>query len=216
MKWLYRLEYKYGKFCISNLILYIIIGMAMVYVTNLVVPEMNLIGWMSFDRALIFQGQVWRILTFIFVPPAASPLWIIFSLLFYFTLGTQLDRQWGSFKFCVYYFIGLLCTMLAGFIVGYVTNTFLNYSLLFAFAMLFPDLEFLIFFFIPVKVKWIALLEALSFAVAFIFGGIGTKLVIIAAVANFLIFFGGNFWNKIRDFFKYRKRRKAFRREIRK
>ena len=109
-----------------------------------------------------------------------------------------------------------MCTSAVGFIGGYAYNSYLNYSLLFAFAMLFPDTEFMIFFIIPVKVKWIALLEALTFVAAFIFGGWIAKLLVLAAVVNFFIFFGKNFYTKIRDYFRYSKRRKAFRKEMRK
>ena len=121
----------------------------------------------------------------------------------------------------MYYLLGVLGTIICGFIAGGATNSYLNLSLLFAFAVLFPDYEFKIYFVIPIKVKWIALFDALVFIWQFVMlflvpGGLSYQLSLIVAVVNFIIFFGKDFIDKIRDKLRYGKTRREFRKAMRK
>ena len=119
--------------------LYLVIAMAGVYIVELFVPDMPLSLYLYFDRSLIFAGQWWRVITWILIPPSSSIIFIIFSLYFYYLIGLGLEHSWGSFKFNLYYLVGIIATIIGGFITGTTDNTFLNYSLFFAFAILYPD-----------------------------------------------------------------------------
>ena len=215
MSWLDKLERKCGKFSIPGLMRIIVAGMALVFCCNLLFPQANLIYYMYFDPALILQGQVWRVFTFIFLPPESSLLFIVFSLYFYSLIGTSLENEWGSFRFTVYYLVGMIGTLIAGFISGGATNSYLNLSLFFAFAAVYPNMQVLLFFLIPIKIKWLAIADGVLFAFQLVFGTWQTRAVIIASLINFLLFFGPDVLRKMRDNFKYRKQREEWRRQMR-
>lgn len=215
MKLLDRWSYKYGRYAIENLMIYIVIGMAIVFASDfLLLPQIgvSLSSLLAFDRAAIFSGQIWRIVTFIFIPPDSSMLFILFSLYFYWLIGGGLESAWGAFKFNIYYLVGILGTIIAGMLTGYATNYYLNMSLFFAFAALYPDFQVLLFFILPIRIKWLALLDALYFLISFIFAGPGGKIALLVAVANFLLFFGGEFISRIKAFIRKRKFNRDFRR----
>ncbi len=215
-KWVNALERKLDRFAIPNLMTFIVMGMCTVFVADLLFPDFQIASKCAFDVGAVLRGELWRVLTFIFYPPSASPLWIVFSLLFYYLLGSTLEREWGTFKFNLYYFIGWIGTI-AGCLITYAftnfgvgTNTYLNMSLFFAFAVIFPDYQFRIYFLIPIKVKWLALLDAVFFVYSLIVGGWMDRAVIIVALLNFLLFFAGDFINFIREQIKYQKNRREF------
>ncbi|MBQ8510375.1 MAG: hypothetical protein IJ493_10770 [Clostridia bacterium] len=194
--WLDRAQRKLGRFAIPNLMLILVGAMAIVFVMDMLITPVtghSLQEVLYFDRALIMQGQVWRIVTFLFLPPSSSMIFIIFSLYFYWHIGSTLENQWGSFGFTAYYILGAVGAIIAGFITGYATNTYLNLSLFFAFALLFPDYEILLFFFIPVKMKWLAVLDAVGFLMSFVYESWAGRLALIMAVINVFIFFTPNF-----------------------
>ena len=209
-----RLEYKFGKYAISNLMLIVVGAMGIVFIMDLLISAamgISISSQLSFDRGAIFQGQIWRILTFAFLPPNSSLIFILFSLYFYYIIGSALEREWGAFRFNLFYLCGILCTIAAGFITGSATNYFLNMSLFFAFALLYPNFEILLFFFIPLKIKYLAYLDAAYFLYLFIISGISGKLAIAVSLLNLLLFF----WSDLRDElsrlwtnFRFRMRRK--------
>ncbi len=187
-----RLEPKLRWLAIPNLMLILVGAMAIVFIMNLAIAPAtghSLSEILYFDRDAILQGQVWRIATFLFLPPNASLLFIALSLYLYWLIGSALENAWGSFGFTVYYLLGAVGAILAGCITGAATNEYLNLSLFFAFAMLNPDFELLLFFFIPVKMKWLAILDAAGFLIAFIFGSASQRIALLFAVLNVLIFF---------------------------
>lgn len=206
-----RLDRKFGRFAIDNLMLYIIIGMGAVFIADtFIFPQLNfsLYSAMVFDRALFLKGQVWRAVTFLLLPPDSSLIFIFFSLYFYWFIGSALESQWGSFKFNLFYFTGALCTVAMGFITGFATNYFLNLSLFLAFAIIYPNYELLLFFCIPIKAKWFALFDAFLLLRSFILSGWAGKLALIIAVGNIILFFWGDIvfnikdWKRRRDFKK--------------
>lgn len=211
---LYRLEYKYGRYAISNLMAYICTTMLAVYFLQYMI-NMPIINYLSLYRSGLLQGQVWRLITFIFVPPATSPFWLIFSLYFYYFIGSSLESQWGAFKFNLYYLSGILFAILAALIGGYGDVQYLNLSLFLAFAQLFPNAEFRIFFILPVRAKYIAYADMALFAFSFIFGSFSTKIVILGALANFMLFFGKDFIDWLRYRFGKNSTRNNFRRTMR-
>lgn len=208
---LYRLEYKLGRFAIPNLMLLIIGGMGIVYVADLCLASMglSLSSWIWFDRAAVLSGQVWRVFTFIFLPPDSSLLFIALSLYFYFILGRALEQEWGAFRFNLFYLCGMIGSIIAGFLTGYATNGYLNMSLFLAFALLFPDYEFLIFFILPVKAKYLALIDAILYALSFIFGDWSIRVAILFSFANLALFF----WPDLVWYVKRLRRNAKLRRE---
>jgi len=201
MKWLNTLERKYGRFAISNLIFYIIGLNGIVYILSYFDQTGSLIPGLAFDLALILRGEIWRVVTFIFIPPVSSPLWIIFILYFYHMIGSSLEHEWGSFKFNVYYLIGMLATMLAACLSGASgSSVYLNLSLFLGFAYLFPDYEILLFFILPVKIKYLAWLDWLWLGFSIVVLPSYYKLAALASIVNFLVFFGSELLsrNKVR------------------
>ncbi len=206
-----RLSYKFRRICIPNLMLYLVIAMAGVYIVELFVPNVSLISYMIFDRELIFAGQWWRVITWILIPPSSSIIFIIFSLYFYYLIGLGLEHSWGSFKFNLYYLVGIIATIIGGFITGTTDNTFLNYSLFFAFAILYPDFQVMLFFIIPIKIKWLALVDLLFFIISLIFSPMYIRVAIIASMLNFILFFYEDFGKFIKNqvyYFKHRNKYK--------
>ena len=212
-RWLAKLENKFSRFSIQHLMTYIVAGMAMVFLADLILNlavEKSLSAYFAFSVPLFLRGQIWRILTFIFIPPSSSLLFIVFALYFYYMIGTALEQQWGSFWFDIYYFFGMLGAIIAGFLTGYATNSYLNLSLFFAFAVMFPEFEIRLFFFIPLKIKYLAFFDAALFVISFILGSWPTRAAILASLINFFLFFGPSFLRSIREKWQVHKRRKQF------
>jgi len=212
------MQYKYRNYGIENLMMYITITMLAVYLAQTLL-DIPVVGFIFFDRGLILQGEVWRVITFVFQPLNSNPIWLFISLYVYYFLGTSLEREWGTFSFNIYYFIGILGAIIAGFLVGTATNLFINTALLLAFAQLFPDTEFRLFFLIPVKVKYIGyatwIIYGISLIVALVSLDFPMVAAILASLANFFVFFGGDISGKLRTWLKYRGRRRQFKKDKR-
>src|SRR5690606_20929694 len=117
MKWIDRLERKFGRYAIKNLMTYIVILNAVVYML-MMIPGTNLLNKFVLEPSLVLKGEIWRLITYIFIPPSTSPIFIIFVLYFYYMIGSNLENEWGSFRFNLYYFLGMLGTTIATFITG--------------------------------------------------------------------------------------------------
>lgn len=149
---------------------------------------------LSLDAAKIMQGEVWRLVTYIFVPETRSVFWILFALLFLWFLSTMLEDIWGPLKLNVFYLLGMAgCTVAAFFFGGGPSNTFLNLSLFFAFATIAPDYEVFLFFIARVKIKYIAWFMAAIFGLQFLVLPVPAKMAMAASLANYLLFFGPEF-----------------------
>ncbi|MBI5639421.1 MAG: rhomboid family intramembrane serine protease [Nitrospirae bacterium] len=193
MKILNRLERALGRYAIRELMVYIVGINALVYMLRFAYPQSGAMGKLWLDPQLIMQGEVWRLVTWIFIPPAASIFWIFFILYFYYIVGTGLEHEWGSFRFNVYYFTGIFATALAAFIVGDgATALYLNLSLFLAFAYIYPDYEILIFFVFPVKVKYLAWLNWLFLAFTVLTAPLAHKAAALVSVSNYFLFFGSD------------------------
>lgn len=200
----------YPRFGIPNLMLWIVIGNVAVYVLDLL-SQGTFSGILSFVPAYIFQGQVWRLITFVLVPEYGSnPLFFAISAYFYYFVGSRIENQWGTARFNFFYFSGVLLAILVGLLttltgVSLAVTTsmyYINLSLFFAFASLFPDLQVLLFFIIPVKVKWLAYLDAV-FLLYNMLSLIGhhaylMALLPILAMLNYFIFFGESLMEALR------------------
>ena len=169
MRWIDKIERKYGKYAIPNLMYYIIILYALGFVVEVASPDLY-DQYLALDAQAILHGQIWRIFTFIIQPPTGSFIFIFFSLYLYYMIGKMLEYQWGAFKFNLYFFSGLFLHVLVSIGIYLVTGLnfsygtmYLNMSLFFAFAALFPDVQFLLFFIIPIKCKWAGICERTVF-----------------------------------------------------
>jgi hypothetical protein len=189
-----RLEQRIGRYAIPNLIVFVVGGMAMVWVLSQSRPEF--IGRLTLDMDRVRQGQAWRLVTFLFIPPRSSPIWVLVNLYFTWWVGSSLEQHWGSFKFNVYYFIGALGTIAAALIAGASSNTWLDSSLFLAFATIFPDVTILLFFILPIRVKWLGIIAAVGIGLACVLGEWGTRASIIAALLNYVLFFA-NHWRQL-------------------
>ena len=177
---------------------YIVFLDIVVYVLDLF-SSGALSAMLCFSPALILRGQIWRLITFVFLPLDANPILMVISLYFYWFIGTTLERQWGSAKFTVFYGMGVLLTLIVGFILdtaglGILINMFyVNMSMFFAFASLYPDMRLLLFFLIPIKVKWLAWLDLALFAfncIRYLTSGLGLLCLLpLVAVVNYLLLF---------------------------
>ena len=112
---------KFGKYSISYLMMYIVSFMAAVFVLDMLMP-VNLTAYFVFNKAAILRIQLWRLVTFLFLSPDSSIVWILFSLCFYWMIGSALENQWGSFRFNMYYLFGMLGSIISGMITGYATT----------------------------------------------------------------------------------------------
>ncbi|AKU94482.1 hypothetical protein AKJ09_01146 [Labilithrix luteola] len=179
-----------GKLAIERLTTFIVGGMAIAFVLIQVRPE--LYGALELDPALVAK-QPWRVVSYLFLPQSLSLFWVFFVLYFFWIMGTALEQEWGAFKFNVYYLIGALGTTAAALITREPQGNFwLNTSVYFAFATLYPDYVITLFFILPVRIKWLALLLGAYIGWNVVIGDIGTKAAILAAFANYFVFFGGH------------------------
>ena len=137
MNWISRLERKYGRFCIPNLISIIVGGQILVYAIELFVNQFISV-YLGLSRSLLLMGQVWRLITFVFIPfSGGGPLSVILGIYFTWFIGTALEKEWGDFRFNLYFLLGMLGTALGCLVTGIPADTYcLSLSLLLAFAML--------------------------------------------------------------------------------
>ena len=196
-----RFCYKHPRFGIPNLMLFIVIGNVIVYLFSLMDTTGLFENYLTFSAARVFlHGEVWRIFTFILVPNAPNILSLALFLYFSYFIGRTLEQQWGPGKFTIYYFSGIVLTLLYGILVWLITGisygltaTYVNLSMFFAFATLYPDLRVLLFFFIPIKIKWLALVDAGYFLASMLINWklFPINLLPLVALLNYAVFCGG-------------------------
>ncbi len=195
--------YKHPRFGIPNLMKYIVIGTGIVWLFMLMDKTNSLLGWLVLDPGLVLRGQIWRLVTFVFVPQDFS-MWILLFLYFYYWIGSILEQQWGTPRFNIFLLSGILLTIIFDFIVYFTADVlsslqlmllgpyYIYLSMFFSFATLFPDMQVLFMFIIPLKVKWLALLDAAYFIVDVIRLPFPVNLLPIVAILNYLVFFGAD------------------------
>lgn len=210
MKLLNQLERKLYKFRIQPFFSYIVFAMAGIYLIDLFFPQFFLISRMMLFTPAVYAGEIWRLITFIIIPPDGSILQTALTLYFYYFVGTALENRWGPRRFLLFYAIGVISAIIAALITGIGTNLYLNLSLFFAFAILYPDFQLLLFLVLPIKVKWLALLNGLYYLYGFVNGNWAIRVAILFSLANLLLFFGGDIYNHLRMAISQWKRRQAF------
>ena len=199
--------YKHPRFGINNLMLYIVFGTLAVWLLGAMDRTNLLESYLAFDAAAVLRGQVWRIVTFVLIPESGG-IWLLLFLYFYYFIGSTLEREWGSGRFTIYYLMGMLLTVVYGFVTYFVTGrsylmtaNYINLSMFFAFATLFPDNRVLLFYFIPIKIKWLAIVDALYFVYA-IFEGLGRgqgmmSFLPLVAILNYFLFCGNTLFRSV-------------------
>ena len=213
MNWIDRLERKARRLAVPNLMFFLSGAMLLVYILSMFFPALPML--LSLDRSFLLRGQVWRLVTFLFLPPSSSPLWILFNLYFYCLLGRGLEQQWGVFRFNLFYLCGVVGAILTALITGFGSNYYLNLSLFLAFAAFYPDYRLTIFFVLSIKIKYLAILDTVLLLVSFILGGWPARIGILMSLANIFLFFGGSSLKRIKTQMGYWKTRRNFRKYMR-
>ena len=230
--WGKNFEKKFSKYAIPNLSLYLIIGYAIGYVMQIV--NVEFLGYLTLDPVMILQGQVWRLVTWLLIPPASQNLFFtLITLYFYYSIGSTLEQVWGTYRYNCYLFSGMIFTILGSFVLYAIANVqfaevieslgesgakdvfttygsvlidgektrlpaigfyqfstyYINMSILLAFAATYPDIQFLFMFLIPIKAKVIGIIDVVLLAYSFLIGDLSTKIVIVASLLNFILFF---------------------------
>lgn len=204
-----RFCWKHPNFGISNLMLYVVIGTAIAWLFTMMDSTHTLIGYLVFDPRLFCRGQIWRLVTHIIVPSTTRPLMLLIQLYFYYFIGRSLEQEWGKGRFTIYYFMGVLLNIVYSLLVWlifgriyYADVSYINLSLFLAFATLWPDVKVLLFYIIPIKVKWLGIADAVLFGITVIMNllelNIIGALVPVVAVANYLLFCGGWLFDYLR------------------
>ena len=210
------LRRKLEKYAIPNLTLYLIICYGIGYLMQYLVPAGY--QYLMLDPFLVLKGQVWRLVTWILIPPDSSNIFfVLITLYLYYSLGGLLERIWGTYKYNVYLFSGLLFTILGAFVLcgysvlmgaqptmytglyllnngsavyfGQFSTYYINMSIFLACAASIPDVQVLLMFICPMKVKWLGIVYGIILLVNCIQGGIATWIVVIFSLLNFLVFF---------------------------
>jgi hypothetical protein len=181
-----------GKLAIENFTFYLVGSMAVVFVLALAKPAF--LVWLFFEPTLALH-QPWRFVTFLFVPDTFHPVWILFNLFFLYFVGSNLEANWGAFKYNAYYLVGAVATIAAAFLTGTAHgNVYLNQSLLFALATIAPNWEITLWGIIRIKLKWIALFVLATFVVQAMKGDRSDWIAMGVSLGNYLLFFAGDIW----------------------
>lgn len=189
-----KLEKKFGKYAISNLSMILIMCYAVGYVLQLI--NADFLYMLTLDPYQILHGQIWRLVTWIVVPPESLDLFTIIMLYFYYSVGKTLENTWGDFRYNVYLFSGMIFTIIASFVaMGFCyflagdvfanpqnaeaifmagstifSTYYINMSILLAFAATFPNAQILLMFVIPVRMKWMGIIYFVLLVGQFIAG----------------------------------------------
>ena len=201
MRLIDRFCYKHPNFGIPNLMRYLTIANVVFWILG--TANSVLLSYLRFDAGLIMQGQIWRLITFMVYPPSMGLLaFLVFY--FYYWMGTALEQVWGTAQFNIYLLIGWALTVIYGFLVYFIGGLrisidaqYLYLSMFFSYAALFPDQTVLLFFFIPIKMKYMAIIDAVYFLAAVITNPFPVNLLPVVAVLNFFIFFSGTLLQRI-------------------
>ena len=239
-----KFERKFGKYAIPNLSLYLVICYAVGYLIYII--NSPFLGYLTLDPYKIFMhGQVWRLITWVIIPPDTSNIFfVLITLVFYYSIGTQLERVWGTYRYNVYLFSGMLFTILGSILLflfclisraaeiplgaesvyllgngtavyfGAFSTYYINMSIFLAYAATFPDMQVLLMFIIPIKVKWLGIVYAALLIFSALTGGVVTWVVIGSSLLNFIVFFLTS-RNRIHMSPKQMRRRQEFRRQTR-
>lgn len=185
-----RLERTFlGRLATERLMTFVVGGMAVTWLIGYLKGPIVVFTQLILVPDLVPQ-QPWRLVSWLVLPPLSSIYLVALTLYFSWMIGNALTHEWGALKFNLYYLLGALGIVAAAFLTGTPqTNEYLNVSLFFAFATLFPEYEIRLFFVVPVKVKWLGLLSGAYIAYEFVQSGMSTRVAIAVVLSNYLLFF---------------------------
>lgn len=192
MKWLDWADRRLRWLAVPHVTITLIFFQSVAWLLMQQRPELFL-QLVLFRDAVIQHGEWWRLISFVFLPPTANALFLFFALYFFYLMGTALEAQWGTVRYNLYLLISYAATVAVTMLLpanGIGTNAYMMGSVFLAFAYLYPDFQILLFFILPIRVKWIALVTWLGFAWVILVGSWLARLLTLAAVLNFLLFFG--------------------------
>ncbi len=212
MRLVERFAYRHPRFGIPHLMRYMVAANVLVWILCVLLKNTTLLQYLYFDGQAILHGQVWRLVTFLFVPLSTRPLLALLSFYFYYWMGNMLEQYWGTPQLNLYVLIGWAFTVLFGLAVSLLGGTrgymlsmmlplngfYLYMSMFFAVATLFPDTQVLLFMIIPIKMKWLALANAALYLYEIVTGwwAFPLNLLPLAAMLNYLLFFGAELWRR--------------------
>ncbi len=208
MKFIEKLERKYGRFGIQNLTMYMIICYVVGYIIEFINPA--ILNWTGLNVTMILKGQIWRLVTWVISPPSSGNVlfFIIAILFFYYPIGMSLERTWGSFRYTLYIFSGIIFTVIGAFVLHFIGGSqvdffaqhifstyYISLSIFLAYAMSYPDMRILLYFVIPIKMKWMAYVYGAIIVydiITYVRSGLWFMAVpIVASLLNFVLFFLG-------------------------
>lgn len=232
-----KFEKKYGRYAIENVTILLIMCYVAGYIIQIALPDV--VDWITLNPYQILHGQVWRLFTWLLMPPGSLDIFTILVLYFYYSIGTVLERTWGTYRYNVFLLGGILLTILAAFLsMGcfyllegnvppriaadlfavasrHFSTFYISTSIFLGFAMTYPESEVLLMFVIPIRVKWIGLLDLGGMLLMFAVGDLFMRFAVGAALLNILLFYLST-KNLIRYAPKQMKRRSDFKREVKK
>jgi len=209
-KWIDWLDRRMPGFGIPNLALYLV-GLQMCgFFLTLANPKA--FGLLILDPHMVLRGEVWRLVTFLAVPVAGDALWMVFALYFLYFIVGGIEEEWGEFRTTLYVLVAILLTIAFSFIfrVPIFSSDKLASTLFLAAATIAPEHQILIFFVLPVKMKWLAWLSVAFIIFTLIFGSMLSRLYLVTMYTNYLLFFGPYFTGRLKAFY----RRKKFQQEV--
>ncbi|NQU22848.1 MAG: rhomboid family intramembrane serine protease [Candidatus Nealsonbacteria bacterium] len=191
-----RLQRRFGRFAVPQVTVALIFCQVFVYVVSLTAPQMAILQRLELVPKFVLEGEVWRLVSFLFCPRLGHPLFAFFFWYLFYLMGTALEQTWGVFRYNVYLGVGYLATVAAAFLQpdSAASVAFLQGSVYLAFAYLYPNFTLMLFFLLPVKIKWLALAAWIGYGLALAFGTWHARLLVTASIANFLLFFGREIW----------------------
>ena len=215
MNWLNKMERRFGRFAVPNRILYLIGAYLIGFVLYRMAP--GFLSYLVLSPYHILHGEIWRLVTWVLMPTDSNLFFLMIMALLYYQLGTALERTWGTFRFNVYIFSGILFTVLGAsllYAIMYVINggvslgmlsigygfstNYINMSIFLAFALTYPEMQVMLMFVVPVKMKWMAAVYGILTVLQFVESDWTGRISIFMSLLNFIIFFLST-----RDFRRY-------------
>lgn len=212
MSLLSKLNAKYGRYGVPNVTVIFIIGQIFLFVAIQLSPgeqALKIYERIQLIPEKVLAGEVWRLVTFLFAPPMMNLLFAAMFWYLFYLMGTTLEVTWGAFRYNVFLVAGYIATVAAALAVHFIagmpgigvpaTNAFLYGTVFLAFARLYPEFTLYLFFVLPVKIRWLALLQWIIYGWTFLVGDWMSRGMVVAAVANFLLFFGRDIWFDVKQ-----------------
>lgn len=202
MRWIDRMERRLRPFAIPYLTNVLVAFQAILYLGLMLGDQQAVVQQFALIPEQVFQGEVWRVLSYVIIPPAGyQPIFVFFYFYLFYLMGNALETQWGNVAFNLFLGIGLAATAGVGLAAAAIApeqfrpqdaigNEFVYGSIFLAFAHMFPNFQLLLFFILPVKIRWLALIQWAGYAIAMFSGGLAAVVMIGPAVLNFFVFFG--------------------------